>query len=181
MDYIELTISEKNNVPCLWESGGRVSRNTGCSRIIVRSDGQPPNAMFVRAPKHEHSCGDHALIPIIKNMIVVRVDAHNEQIQLYVSRIEAVERENTRVGLVDIFQYTGPYEELKQALMREGYEHLTRAADVAYSKAQCHGCEKPHYVRIKGIVSRNWVDVVRWYDYQETPDEVEFKQRRLMK
>lgn len=51
----------------LWESGGRNS-DYGEATIIARGDGQKPSAVcFKKTPN-----GDHAMIPIFKNYVIVK-------------------------------------------------------------------------------------------------------------
>jgi hypothetical protein len=82
---------------------------------------------------------------------------------IYVSRIDTIERETARCGVVDILQFKGFYTDLEGVLTQAGFQHLVKACKVAFRKTNCVDCEKPHFCQVRGP-DGVWEDVVRVND-----------------
>jgi len=72
----------KRGSPCLWEYGGAAS-NTGRAMIIADRKGQPKKAIYVARGGHL-SNGNHALIPVEANDVIVMAVHHRGDFRIQV-------------------------------------------------------------------------------------------------
>jgi len=114
-----------SGIPCLWECGGSYS-NIGEATIIADSKGNPKKPIYIS--EHGDLCnGNHALIPIRWNDVVVEVMHHRSRVTVDIWRIVDISN-----GIATAVRNTYPIE--------------WSAVDAALSKAHDYHCRVPHYI-----------------------------------
>lgn len=90
----------KRGLPCVWECGG-AGTNTGDSRLIGDMNGRPKKAIYIATRGHL-SNGEHALIPVRVNDIIVRADQWRGDYQISVYKIKSINIDNLGMELEEI-------------------------------------------------------------------------------
>jgi hypothetical protein len=127
----------KKGFTAIWESGGGAT-NTGASRIIAGPNGEALRPIYVRQ-KGPLSQGDHALFIVWPGCHVIVATRHRGEFDIFVYRIEAVDKDEDELLLVKEYEYTrGEWD-------KEPPEELAAAIAAAKEKAACYHCREPHY------------------------------------
>ncbi len=128
----------KRGIPCLWEDGGGHS-NTGDSTIIADMHGNPKKPIYICRAGHL-SCGQHALIPVRINDLVIEASHHRRDFSIAISKIVAIDKEEKMAQLEKVnFFSKGEWD-------KDLSEKLKNAVNAAMKKATCYHCRSPHYV-----------------------------------
>lgn len=128
----------KREIPCLWEEGGGYS-NTGDSIIIADMNGNPKKPIYICRAGHL-SCGQHALIPVRINDLVIEASHHRGDFRIAISKIVAIDKveEIARLETVNVFSM-GEWD-------KELAEVVEKAVNAAVNKATCYHCRSPFYI-----------------------------------
>ena len=128
----------KRGIPCLWEDGGGYF-NIGDSTIIADMHGNPKKPIYT-ARAGRLSCGQHALIPVRINDLVIEASHHREDFRIVISKIVTIETEEQVVELktINIFSRNEWDKNLENK--------FEKAVNAAMNKATCYHCRSPHYV-----------------------------------
>lgn len=129
----------KRGIPCLWEDGGGYS-NTGDSTIIADMHGNPKKPIYICRSGHL-SCGQHALIPVRVNDLVIEASHHRRDFSIAISKIVSIDIEERFAELetVNVFS-TGEWD-------KDLAEKLKKAVNAAMDKATCYHCRSPFYIK----------------------------------
>jgi len=143
MKTFHLEISKKG-LPCLWESGGGAS-NTGSATIIAGPTGNPIAPIYIRR-SGQLSNGDHALIPVEKDFVVIEADHHRGDFTIKISRLTGIRREDPEKGS---FWEAHPVAEFSNGEWdhEEAASAYAKAIEAAKAKATCYHCREPYFVK----------------------------------
>ena len=127
----------KRGLPCVWESGGGYS-NTGHSTIISTAIGEAKKAIY--RPRC-YCCGQHALIPVRINDLIINVSRHADEYDIYIYAITTIDKETKEATITLINKYDrGEWDSPLS-------EDLEPAVKAAKRKARCYHCREPHYIK----------------------------------
>lgn len=135
MKEIEIYFS-KSGIPCLWESGGGMTR-TGYSTLIADKDGKPKKALFINTSGHL-ACGNHALVPLKLNDYIINHSRKEDASIIY------------QVVLFDLKNRLAKVKKINSSKYGEWEFPLTKKfVDVVHharEKASHYHCRKPYFV-----------------------------------
>lgn len=137
---MKMTIElSKKGLPCIWEQGGAYS-NTGDSILIGDAFGNPKKAIYVKR-KGELSCGEHALIPLRKNDVIVTASQWRCDFTINIYRIIDfdLEKKIANLELVNSFS-CGEWDKELDHIYKE-------IVDVAKDKATSYHCRNAMYIK----------------------------------
>ena len=128
----------KRGIPCLWEDGGGYS-NTGDSTIIADMHGNPKKPIYICRSGHL-SCGQHALIPVRVNDLVIEASHHRRDFSIAISKIVSIDKAEKLIELEEINSFD------RGEWGKDLAEKLEKAVNAAMKKATCYHCRSPYYV-----------------------------------
>jgi len=131
----------KKGFPALWEEGGGY-RNTGTARVIANSDGSAKKAVFIRTGG-SLACSKHALFVVEQGDIIVEVDRHNCDYEIFLYRISNIIKDENENYIADATQIAHFSEgEWDNDDIAEKYKDVIEAG---ISKSHCYHCRESHY------------------------------------
>lgn len=137
---MKMTIElSKRGLPCMWEQGGSYS-NTGDSMLIGDAFGNPKKAIYVKR-KGELSCGEHALIPLKKNDVIVTVSQWRCDFTINIYRVIDFDLEEKFVNVELINNFScGEWDKDLDCMYK-------KIVDVAKDKATSYHCRNAMYIK----------------------------------
>ena len=128
----------KKGFPCMWEQGGGAS-NTGEATIIASPDGNPKSAIYIRR-KGQLANSRHALIPIAKGDVVVRVSHHRQDFTILIYVVDGIDTDSLHAELVKIYEFSnGEWD-------TDPPTYLDAAILAAKHKSLDYHCRKPYFI-----------------------------------
>ena len=129
----------KRGLPCIWEEGGAGS-NTGSCILVGDMNCRPKKPIYVATRGHL-SNGNHALIPVKINDIVVICNQWRKDYKIYIYIITSFNMEKQRALL-----------ELVNSFDRNEWDFdlLQKYVDIvetAKSKARAYHCRSPYFIK----------------------------------
>lgn len=138
MEKIKVSLS-RSGVVCLWERGGGYS-NTGNSTIIADAQGEPKKPIYIKR-KGDLACGEHALIPVWDDDIIVRASHHRGDFDIDILKIMFVNAVLQFATVATLNKFSmGEWE----AEVDQQYLKCCRAA---IDKANIYHCREAIYVK----------------------------------
>lgn len=129
----------KRGLPCLWEEGGANSNTGGCT-IIGDTNCRPKKPIYIATRGHL-SNGDHALIPVRTNDIVVQCSQwrHDFTINIYKIISFNLEEKEATLELRNSFDMG----EWDYDLLQKYVEIV----EVAKNKSTSYHCRTPYFIK----------------------------------
>ena len=129
----------KRGLPCIWEEGGAGS-NTGSCTLIGDRNCNPKKPIYVATGGHL-SNGNHALIPVKVNDIVVECSQWRKDYTINISIITRfnMEEQEATLELVNSFDRN-----------EWDFDLLQKYVDIvetAKSKAKAYHCRSPYFIK----------------------------------
>ena len=129
-------ILSNNGRPCLWEKGG-AERNSGEATIICGSNGEKKEAI----KKGHESCGEHALIPVGSNDIVIIAEQRRGEYKIQVYKIHTITlpTNGTPIAQIEkIYEFDGVWDQ-------DPPDFLDSAINAAFHKGQDYHCRAVYF------------------------------------
>ena len=140
MEKIVVAIEKtKRGFPAMWERGGACT-NSGGARIIAKSDGSVPTAVYIPTGGHL-SNGEHALIPIHIGYFVISVAKHRDDLEVFIFKVHEVRDNEAVLEQVNCYD-RGEWD-------KDPEDFLGAAISAAIQKADCYHCRRAMYAKLK--------------------------------
>ena len=129
----------KRGLPCLWEEGGANSNTGGCT-IIGDTNCRPKKPIYIATRGHL-SNGDHALIPVRTNDIVVQCSQWRHDFTINIYKIISFNLEEKEATL-----------ELRNSFDMGEWDHdllqkYVEIVEVAKNKSTSYHCRTPYFIK----------------------------------
>ncbi len=134
----------RNDMPCLWESGGKYPVAAKV-RIIAAPDGSRKKAIFVRK-RGDLACQNHALIPIAVGDITVSMFRANIDVSGEVSYVRSIDFQDFATTQI-AYMFTGTLidDKLEGTWYPDLPPFLQPAVEAAFNKLQDYHCREVYY------------------------------------
>ncbi len=152
-------LSKKNHFPCMWEKGGLKSKEEGGSATIICSEkGANKKPIFVNWKKN-CSCGEHALIVVQKDDIVIDVVYQGNEMDIWVRQIDGIHTSYCEASVHCIARFSHCFSEkenIKEAILDfktfdwirgEVAEKYQEAILAAFNKVTHYHCRGAHFCK----------------------------------